>query len=57
MGPKQFVNLWDTYWVLGPEPRFNLVFMHLDFWDPDPGTQTLDLLPKVIVHNLLRMVG
>ena len=30
--------------VLTPEPRFNLVFMHLDFWDPDPGTRIADLL-------------
>ena len=46
MGLKRFVNLWDTYWVLGPVPRFNLVFMHLDFWDPDPGTGIADLLPR-----------
>ena len=28
--------------VLGPVPRFNLVFMHHDFWDPDPGTRDPD---------------
>ena len=26
--------------VLGLEPRFNLIFMHLDFWDPGPGLRT-----------------
>ena len=26
-------------WVPGLVPRFNLVFMQLDFWDPDPGTR------------------
>ena len=45
MGLKWFVNLWDTYWVLGPVPRFNLVFIHLDSWDPDPRTRIADLLP------------
>ena len=29
-------------WVLGLVQRFNLVFMHLDFWDPDPGTRDPD---------------
>ena len=35
------INLWNTYWVLGLLPRYNLIFNHLDFWDPDPGTRDL----------------
>ena len=55
IGLKWFVNLWDTYWVLGPVPRFNLVFIHLYFWDPDPRTRIADLLP-FMVYDWIKIV-
>ena len=39
------INLWNTYWVLGLLPRYNLIFNHLDFWDPDPGFLTCSEFP------------
>ena len=46
------VNGFETE-ILGPVPRFNLVFMHLDFWDPDPGTRDPDcgLAPEIQQKN------
>ena len=38
--------------VPGPMPRSNLVFMHLDFWDPDPGTWDPDCgLAQIFLLN------
>ena len=43
--------------VQGLVPRFNHIFMHLDFWDPDPGTRDSDcgLTPKVRGRKILGM--